>query len=186
MSEIEWKEIDRSWTRCSHPSTFGYIGGTLETDYAEIRYYTIGDDSDDYPPLYAITEDYGRTVAYEDYEMNGYEVDEDPDMKITDLLEKLKIDSSDYFSYMFERDSLELIVTLKDSEGELVEPSYRWCNGGLKYPIDIESLTASNWRRKLESAFKTAAEDFLNSLRDAKTLEDMYKIARAHSSLWHT
>lgn len=57
---------------------------------------------------------------------------------------------------------------------------------GLRYSIDLESLTVGNWRNKLEEAFKIAAEDFLNSLRDANTVEKIlerckerfYKVGR--------
>ena len=193
MSAIKWEKIERgmhdtystgviSFLMAPNPMG-GCIGGTLETDYAKIDYSTIGGHSDYNGPAWLI-EDYGEWTADESGADHYYDYDdimkEDPDLRLVDICERIGGDQRDYFDEQFNLDGLELFVTLKDSEGELTEQSYWWYNGGLTYPIDLESLTVGNWNHKVEAGFKAAAEDFLNSLRDAKTLEEIYKKCEEH------
>ena len=115
---------------------------------------------------------------------------EEPDLRIIDLL--LQTDAPEEGAYAYLRecldsDGLKLAVDGITPDGE-IDPIWGkssgeicWrCRGLLSYPVDLDSLTVGNWERKIEEAFKTSAEEFLDSLRDARGLRGIYKICSEH------
>ena len=183
MSNIEWKEIGDS----KAPSaSFGCIGGTLETDYVRIDYCTVSEFlGRKCPPLGSLIDEYEQNIRHttgrDDYNVR----EEDPDMSITELLRQMLIDPSDYYRNMFTRDDgLEMIVTFKDSLGRLEELSVLWYIMGLRYPIDTESLTVSNWKDKVETGFKSAAEKFLDSLKYVNNEEELMEKCELYHHGW--
>lgn len=187
MSNIEWKEIERSCNSNPPAASFGCIGGALETDYVRIDYRTVSRlGGRECPPLDSLIDEYEQNIRHitgrDDYNVR----EEDPDMSITELLRQMLIDPSDYFyrDVLRRDDGLELLVTFKDSEGKLDINGWLWYNMGLLYPIDTESLTVSNWKDKVETGFKTAAEEFLDTLRDVKNEEEFSEKSEPYFHEW--
>lgn len=187
MSNIEWKDIERSCNSNPPAASFGCIGGVLETDYARIDYRTVSRlGGRMYLPLGSLIDEYEQNIRCTTSRGNYNIREEDPDMSIAELLERLGMDPSDCFYRDIVRrdDGLELYVTFKDSEGRLDKFNYLWYNTGLLYAIDTESLTVSNWRDKVETGFKTTAEEFLNSLRDVKNEEEFSEKSEPYFHEW--
>lgn len=160
-------------------SDINTLEGTLVTDYAEIHYSTYGRDYGMGSPD-SIIEEYRRklsealgTVA----RLRGepfYDAIDDPDLRLADLYERVGLDIDEHLGReLREVDALELYITDASLE-DLPEDYYLGidilCHGP-RHPINLESLTVGNWRLKLEEAFKTTAEEFLESLRDVSSYE---------------
>ena len=166
------------------------LEGTLVTDYAKIHYYTgaFGYDEFNYdkmPPLRVIRE-YERKMtdaldSVASLRAGAGETDynamrDDPDLRLAGLYEKLCLNIEETLGKQL-REVDDLIMIIKSTDNGVLEgfpDKESWLSVygiGLKYSIDLETLTVSNWSQKIETAFKTTAEDFLNSLRDVDSVE---------------
>lgn len=196
---IEWREITRDDDEAYNTGVASFlqgygrpsaIGGELKTDYALIRYSTLGVGH--FEGLAGYIDSY-NLIMEEETGQECYLVQrEEPDLRIIDLL--LKTDAPEEGTYAYLReclgcDGLRLATDDIIPRGE-IDPIWGkssreicWCcRGLLSYPVDLESLTVGNWSRKTEEVFKTSVEGFLDSLRDARNLRAIYNICSEHFS----
>lgn len=186
---IEWEETKRVYPGGTPLDAISFLRGrdtdintlegTLVTDYAKIYYSTYGRDYGMGSPDSIIEEYRGKlsealeTVARLRGE-TSYDTIDDQDLKLADIYERVGLDIDEHLGReLREVDALELYITDASLEG-LPEDYYLGIDilcYGLKYPIDLESLTVGNWRLKLEEAFKATAEELLESLRDVSSYE---------------
>lgn len=168
------------------------IGGTLATGYGTIEFYTgaacFGYEAyDEYRnpcPLDVIKQYEGKmsdalnTVASlragageTDYDAKR----DDPDLGLADLYEKVGLDIKETLGKQLrETDDFWLFFKSDSDQLEGFEEGYTCLSvigAGLRYPIDLESLTVGNWNHRLEEAFKTAAEDLLNELSEVSSVK---------------
>lgn len=189
MSNIKWEEIDLDCDQLygqgvvsflggyDMPST---IGGDLETDYAVIHYETAG--GGDFPMPDALLDWYGEFYMPEKRGMDEFYdvVEEEPDLKLADVAREY---SNDYWKTFRGLDGLNLEIWGTNLEGfnERIQSykadidcvCFECC--GLKYPLNIDSLTVSNWRPIIRDSFIATAEEFLNTLRGARSLKEIYE-----------
>lgn len=186
---IEWKETRRVYPGGTPLDAISFLRGrdtdintlegTLVTDYAKIYYSTYGRDYGMWNPD-SVIEEYKRelsealeTVARLKGE-SSYGAIDDPDLRLVDIYERTGRYIDETFGRVLrEIDALDLYITDASLEGlpEDYHLGIDILSYGLRYPIDLESLTVGNWRLKLEEAFKATAEEFLESLRDVSSCE---------------
>ena len=115
---------------------------------------------------------------------SSYDTIDDPDLRLVDIYERTGRYIDETFGRVLrEIDALDLYITDASLEG-LPEDYYLGIDilsYGLRYPIDLESLTVGNWRLKLEEAFKATAEEFLESLRGVSSYEKILERCNEYS-----